>query len=202
MSATQPVVYIVDDEASVRRSVSRLLGSVGLTAKAFASGDEFLRYRRPDTPACLVLDVRMPGPSGLDVQQRLSADTGLPVIFLTGHGDIPMCVRAMKAGAAEFLTKPCNDQTLLDAIYLALERSRTARVKREEMREINKRLALLTPRERQVFDLVVQGLLNKQIGSRLGTSEKTVKVHRGRVMRKMGAWTIVDLVKMAERLPA
>jgi RNA polymerase sigma factor (sigma-70 family) len=202
VSATQPVVYIVDDEASVRRSMSRLMGSVGLTVKSFASGDEFLRYRRPDTPACLVLDVRMPGPSGLDVQQRLSADTGLPVIFVTGHGDVPMSVRAMKAGAADFLTKPFNDQTLLDAIYLALERSRTARDKREERREINKRLSLLTPRERQVFDLVVQGLLNKQIGSRLGTSEKTVKVHRARVMRKMGAWTIVDLVKMAERLPA
>ena len=177
------------------------MGSVGLVVKAFASGDEFLRYRRPDTPACVLLDVRMPGASGLDVQQRLAADTGLPVIFVTGHGDVPMSVRAMKAGAAEFLTKPFNDQTLLDAIYLALERSRTARDKREEMRKINKSLALLTPRERQVFDLVVQGLLNKQIGARLGTSEKTVKVHRARVMRKMGAWTIVDLVKMAERLP-
>ena len=202
MSTTEAVVYIVDDEASVRRSLIRLMESVGLNAKAFATGDEFLRFRRPDTAACLVLDVRMPGPSGLDVQQRLSADTGLPVIFVTGHGDVPMSVRAIKAGAAEFLTKPFNDQALLDAICVALERSRTARAKREETRKIGKRLALLTPRERQVFDLVVDGLLNKQIGARLGTSEKTVKVHRARVMRKMGAWTIVDLVKMAERLSA
>jgi FixJ family two-component response regulator len=201
MTETDAMVFVVDDDASVRDSLKNLIRSVGLGAELFASAQEFLRSKRPDVPGCLVLDVRLPGLSGLDLQRRM-AEAGLqiPIIFITGHGDIPMTVRAMKAGAVEFLTKPFRDQDLLDAIQQALERDRKARDQRAEIEEMRSRFASLTPREREVMARVVAGLLNKQIGAELGTSETTVKIHRHQVMEKMGAGSLPELVRMADRL--
>jgi FixJ family two-component response regulator len=185
----------------MRESLKNLIRSVGLRAELFASAQEFLRSKRPDVPSCLVLDVRLPGLSGLDLQRRTSeAGLEIPIIFITGHGDIPMTVRAMKAGAMEFLTKPFRDQDLLDAIQQALERDRKARDQRAEIEELRSRFASLTAREREVMARVVAGLLNKQIGAELGTSETTVKIHRHQVMEKMGAMSLPELVRMADRL--
>jgi len=197
----QPVVLVVDDDAGMREALSSLFRSVGLDVKTFASTPEFLQSKLPDGPTCLVLDVRLPGLSGLDLQRELTqAGIQLPIIFITGHGDIPMSVQAMKAGAVEFLTKPFRHQDLLDAIQQAIDRDRMARRKRAEMADLRRRLDSLTPRERQVMGLVVAGLLNKQIAAELGTSEITIKVHRGQVMRKMQARSLVALVRMADRL--
>jgi FixJ family two-component response regulator len=201
MTDTDATVFVVDDDAPMRESLKNLIRSVGLRAELFASAQEFLRSKRPDVPSCLVLDVRMPGLSGLDLQRRTTeAGMEIPIIFITGHGDIPMSVRAMKAGAVEFLTKPYRDQDLLDAIQQALERDRTARDQRAAMEELRSRFASLTPREREVMARVVAGLLNKQIGAELGTSETTVKIHRHQVMEKMGAGSLPELVRMADRL--
>jgi FixJ family two-component response regulator len=201
MIETDAMVFVVDDDAPMRESLKNLIRSVGLRAELFASAQEFLGAKRPDVPSCLVLDVRLPGLSGLDLQRR-TTDAGMeiPVIFITGHGDIPMTVRAMKAGAVEFLTKPFRDQDLLDAIQLALERDRKARDQRAAVEELRSRFASLTPRERAVMTRVVAGLLNKQIGAELGTSETTVKIHRHHVMEKMGAGSLPELVRMADRL--
>ena len=201
MSGAEPTVFIVDDDAPLRESLRNLIRSVGLRVELFASAQEFLQSRQPDAPSCLVLDVRMPGLSGLDLQKQTSdAGREIPIIFITGHGDVPMTVRAMKAGAVEFLTKPFRDQDLLDAIQQALERSRKAREQQAATKELRQRFALLTPREREVMERVVAGLLNKQIGAELGTSETTVKIHRHQVMEKMGAGSLPELVRMADRL--
>jgi FixJ family two-component response regulator len=201
MTETDATVFVVDDDAPMRESLKNLLRSVGLRAELFASAQEFLRSKRPDMPSCLVLDVRLPGLSGLDLQRRTTeAGVEIPIIFITGHGDIPMSVRAMKAGAVEFLTKPFRDQDLLDAIQQALERDRQARDQRAAIEELRSRYASLTPREREVMARVVAGLLNKQIGGELGTSETTVKIHRHQVMEKMGAGSLPELVRMADRL--
>ncbi len=195
------IVFVVDDDPSVREALQGLIQSVGLRIQTFGSAQEFLGSPRPDAPACLVLDVRMPGLSGLDLQRELvNAGVKLPIIFITGHGDIPMSVRAMKAGAVEFLTKPFRDQDLLDAVQQAIERDRIARQERVEMVDLRRRFDSLTPREQQVMGLVVTGLLNKQIAAELGTSEVTIKVHRGQLMRKMGANSLPDLVRMAGKL--
>jgi FixJ family two-component response regulator len=201
MTEAGTTVFVVDDDPSFRRAIERLIRSVGHSVVAFGSAQEFLNNTRPDDPACLVLDVRLPGLSGLDLQRELAdRHIHIPIIFITGHGDIPMTVQAMKAGAVEFLTKPFRDQDLLDAIRLALERDRATRTQRVEMIALRHRVEQLTPRERTVMDLVVQGLLNKQIAADLGTTEKTIKVHRGRVMQKMQASSVADLVRMAEKL--
>ena len=195
------VVFIVDDDAAVRRSLENLIRSVGLRAETFASAQEFLSSKRPDAPGCLVLDVRLPGLSGLDLQKRMAeADTEIPIIFITGHGDIAMTVQAMKGGAVEFLTKPFREQELLDAVQQALERDSQARRQREEIRVLRRRFASLTPREQEVMVLVVAGLANKQIAGELGASETTVKIHRHHVMEKMGAGSLADLVRMADKL--
>jgi FixJ family two-component response regulator len=201
MTETDGVVFVVDDDASMRESLKNLTRSVGLRVEAFASAQEFLRAKLSDEPGCLVLDVRMPGLSGLDLQKRM-AETGtdLPIIFLTGHGDIPMSVRAMKAGAVEFLTKPVRDQDLLDAIQQALERDRAMRHQRTDTEHLRERFDLLTAREREVMGKVVTGLLNKQIAGELGMSETTVKIHRHQVMEKMRAGSLAELVRMADRL--
>jgi FixJ family two-component response regulator len=201
MNDTPPIVHVVDDESAVRISLKRLLRSVGLETRTYHSAQEFLRSQRPEAPECLILDVRLPGLSGLDLQQELTASkTDLPVIFITGHGDIPMSVRAMKAGAVEFLTKPVREQDLLDAIERAIKQSQIVRQHHALIRALQERFALLTPREREVFIQVASGLLNKQIAGQLGTSEKTIKVHRGQVMQKMKAESLADLIRMAAKL--
>ena len=201
MTEAAAIVFVVDDDEGIRQSLKNLIGSVGLQVKVFASAQEFLRSKLTDVPGCLVLDVRLPGLSGLDLQKRMvEADMEIPIIFITGHGDIPMTVRAMKAGAVEFLTKPFRDQDLLDAIQQALERDRTAREQRTEIVDLRRRFDSLTPREREVMGLVVAGLLNKQIAGELGTSETTVKIHRHQVMEMMGAGSLAELVRMADRL--
>jgi len=199
--SANPTVFIVDDDPDVRASIQGLLKTVGLRSEAFASPQEFLRRTRFDGPSCMVLDVRLPDLSGLDFQRKL-AESGVqvPVIFITGYGDIPMSVRAMKMGAVEFLTKPFRDQDLLDAIQQALERDRVARENRRGVADLQKRYDTLTPREREVMRLVISGLLNKQIAGELSTSEVTVKVHRGQVMRKMEAGSLAELIQIAQKL--
>ena len=197
----EAMVFVVDDDVGTRESLKNLIRSVGLRVEAFASAQDFLRSTRPDVPGCLVLDVRLPGLSGLDLQKRMAeVELAIPIVFISGHGDIPMSVRAMKAGAVEFLTKPFRDQDLLDAIQQALERDRNAREQRAEIAELRSRYRLLTPREREVMALVVTGLLNKQIAGELGTSEASVKVHRQHVMEKMQAGSLAALVRMADRV--
>jgi FixJ family two-component response regulator len=195
------VVFVIDDDASMRDAVSRLLNAVGLTVQTFASAREFLGGRLPDVPGCAVLDVRLPGLSGLDLQREMvERGIHIPVIFITGHGDIPMSVQAMKAGAVEFLTKPFRDQDLLDAVRSGIQLDRQGRKERAELAELRDGLRQLTPREREVMSLVVAGLLNKQIASRLGASEKTIKIHRAHVMQKMHAESLADLVRMSQKL--
>jgi FixJ family two-component response regulator len=201
MMDTEALVCVVDDDASLRASLQDLLESVGLRVAAFASAQEFLRSTRPEVPSCLVLDVRLPGLSGLELQQQLVADDlAIPIIFITGHGDIPMSVQAMKAGAAEFLPKPFREQDLLDAVHQALARDRLARAQQAERAALRRRFDALTPRQRDVMAHMVAGLLNKQIAGALGTSEATVKTHRQHVMAKMGAESLAALIGMADTL--
>ena len=197
----QSIVFVVDDDASLRDALSSLLRSVGLRVEVFGSAADFLKGRLPDAVSCLVLDIRLPGVSGLDFQAELAkAGIHIPIIFITGHGDIPMTVRAMKAGAVEFLTKPLREQDLLDAVQMALERDRRSRAEHMAVHDVRTRFESLTPREQEVIGLVTAGLMNKQIAAELGVSEITVKVHRGNLMKKMGARSLADLVRMADAL--
>jgi len=199
--STAPVVFVVDDDPSVRHSLKFLIGTVGLHVETFDSAEGALQKLRPDTPSCLVLDVRLHGLSGLDLQRQLAErNCQVPIIFITGHGDIPMSVRAMKAGAIEFLTKPFRDQDLLDAVRIALERDRARREQGKELAELQSRFDSLTAREQEVVSLVVSGLLNKQIADQLGTAENTIKVHRSRAMEKMHAQSLAELVRMMEKI--
>jgi FixJ family two-component response regulator len=200
MRDVPPIIFVVDDDLSVRESLELLIKSAGWQPELFVSAQEFLSRPRPSVPCCLVLDVTLPGLSGLELQTQLAERTDMPIIFITGHGDVPMSVQAMKAGAVEFLTKPFKDDVLLDAIRGAIDHSRAALRLESEMRLLRKRYESLTPREREVMALVVSGLLNKQVGGELGISEITVKAHRGQVMRKMKADSLADLVTMAARL--
>jgi FixJ family two-component response regulator len=201
MKPLDPIVFVVDDDLSVREALSSLIRSVGLRVETFASAQDFLRHQRPDATACLVLDVRMPGLSGLDLQRELAhAGERIPIIFITGHGDIPMSVRAMKAGAVEFLPKPFRDEDLLDAIREALERDQVARQQRAELAEIQDKYDTLTSREREVIVLIVKGMLNKQVAAELGITEITIKVHRRHILQKMRAKSLPALVRMVEKL--
>jgi FixJ family two-component response regulator len=201
MTEPNPIVFVVDDDPSVRRAIKRLVESMGLGVELFESANEFMSSSHPEVVSCLVTDIRLPGISGLDFQRELAkAKNEIPTIFITAHGDIPMTVRAMKAGAVEFLTKPFRDQDLLDAIQVALERDRARRKLQAEVAVLQDRFKSLTPRERQVLPLVVTGLLNKQIAAELGTTEATVKVHRSQLMKKMDADSLPELVRMAEKL--
>jgi len=201
MTEAEPIVFVVDDDLSVRRSTERLIRSAGLKVQALASAREFLKNPRPEGPACLVLDVRMPGLSGMDLQRELTqSGIHIPIIFITGHGDIPMSVRAMKAGAVEFLTKPFRGRNLLDAVRAAIERDRSAGKERSEIGELRERYGQLTPREREVMALVAVGLLNKQVASELATTERTIKFHRAHIMQKMHAESLPDLVRMVEKI--
>jgi FixJ family two-component response regulator len=201
MKEEQPVVFVIDDDASVRDAIEDLLRSVGLGVETFRSTQEFLQSKRPDAPGCIVLDVRLPGPSGLEFQRTLNqSDIHLPVVFISGHGDIPMSVRAMKSGAIEFLTKPLREQELLDAIQTGIERDRARRQEAKTVAELQERFDSLTPREREVLALVVTGRRNKQIAAQAKLSEMTVKVHRSQIMRKMRAKSLIDLVRMADAL--
>jgi RNA polymerase sigma factor (sigma-70 family) len=196
-----PVVFVVDDDPSVRSSLKRLISTVGLQVESFESADTFLQRKPPDAPSCLVLDVRLRGLSGLDFQRELAArNIRIPIVFITGHGDIPMTVKAMKAGAIEFLTKPFRDQDLLDAVRIALERDQARHEQEKELTDVKQRFNSLTPREQEVISMVVSGMLNKQIADQLGTAENTVKVHRSRAMEKMHAQSVAELVKMIEKL--
>ncbi|UGA42803.1 response regulator transcription factor [Bradyrhizobium quebecense] len=196
-----PIVFIVDDDLSVRDSLSNLFRSVGLRTTAFGSAHEFLQQTLPDVPSCLILDIRLPRLSGLDFQAELArADIHIPIIFMTGHGDIPMTVRAMKAGAVDFLTKPFRDQDMLDAVTTAIERDRTRRNEARALANLRAAFATLTPRERQIMSLVTAGLMNKQVAAEIGVAEITVKIHRGHIMRKMAAKSLPDLVRMAQIL--
>jgi len=201
MTGPTPIVFVIDHDPSIRRAIKRLVESVGLQVGLFGSAQEFSLAKRPDLPSCLVLAIRLPGISGLDFQQKL-AETGvrIPIIFITAHGDIPMTVRAMKAGAVEFLTKPFRDQDLLDAIQVALEQDRRRRRREAEIAALRARFELLTSREREVIAMVVSGMPNKQIAARIGTAENTVKVHRSRAMEKMQAQSLADLIKTIEKL--
>jgi len=200
MTSDNPIVFVVDDDYRVREALSSLIESAGMRATAYGSAAEFLEAEKPDAPACLVLDLQLPGSSGLELQRELADGSGPPIIFITGHGDIASSVRAMKAGAIEFLPKPFGDQELLAAIDAALALDRKGRRERAELAELQKHYALLTPREREVLPFVVAGLANKQTAAELGTSEITIGVHRGQIMRKMGARSLAELVRMADRL--
>lgn len=200
MVSDNPIVYVVDDDLSVRQALSSVIRSIGLRVETFASAAEFLLYSRSEAPSCLVLDVQLPDASGLDLVRDLDAvEAPIPIIFITGHGTIPMSVRAMKAGALEFLTKPFREEDLIAAMQQALERDRLARRERTEVAELRRRLEKLTPREREVLDLVVAGRMNKQIAAELGTVEQTIKQHRGRVMKKLGVDSVAELVRLVER---
>jgi RNA polymerase sigma factor (sigma-70 family) len=201
MSEPESIVFVVDDDPSVRSAIKRLIGCVGLQVQLFGSAKEFLHSKKPDVPSCLVLDIRLPGISGLEFQRELAkANIHIPIIFITGHGDVPMTVRAMKAGAVEFLTKPFRDQDLLDAVQFALERDRASRQKEAEIATLRVRFESLSAREHEVVAMVVSGMLNKQIAAEIGTTENTVKVQRSRAMEKMQANSLADLVRMVERL--
>jgi FixJ family two-component response regulator len=200
MTVFKPTIFVIDDDASIRKSLSRLLRSAGYTAEAFSSAEEFLRREHFDGAGCILLDVQMPGLSGMDLQEELSkADYHMPIVFITGHGDIPMSVEAMKKGAVDFLTKPFDDEQLLQVLRAAIEKDQNARAEYTEVREIRRRIELLTPREDEILRYVVTGMLNKQIALELGIAEKTVKVHRGRVMEKLGVDSVAELVRLAEK---